>query len=120
MEELTQRQIDTQRLALIALKGTVETVLRQSKEDAQPVKLDQQAIGRLSRMDAIQQQKMAEANRRRQILRLAQIKAALKAIEEEEYGLCRRCEEPITLARLKVQPECAICLECQALLETKS
>ena len=46
-------------------------------------------------MDAIQQQKMAEASRRQQTLRLGQVKVALAAVESGDYGTCRSCEEPI-------------------------
>ena len=120
MDDLTADQVASQKQALLELKAEVETVLRQSQEDAKPVELDQPAVGRLSRMDAIQQQKMAEANRRRQQIRLARIKAALQAIDEDEYGICRRCEEPIAIARLRVQPECVVCLACQASLETRA
>lgn len=120
MQSLTPKEIDTQRQALLTLRTEIETVLRQSREGAKPVKLDQQTVGRLSRIDAIQQQKMAEANRQRHMLRLNRIKAALNAISDNQYGLCRRCEEPIRVQRLKVQPECAICLDCQACLERRT
>lgn len=119
MEDLTDVQISEQRKRLNELKDQIETTLSQSKEAARPVELDQQAVGRLSRIDAIQQQKMVEANRRRQSLRLKQIKAALVAMESGDYGVCRRCEESIAWPRLQAQPECFICLDCQESLEQK-
>ena len=119
MSELTATQIQEQTAALRRLEIELDTVLRQSKEAAQPVVLDQQSVGRLSRIDAIQQQKMVEANRRRQNLRLKKVRAALSAIETEEYGLCLRCEELIGWRRLQAQPECTVCLECQSHLEIR-
>jgi len=119
MKDLTDVQIGEQRKTLNDLKHQIETTLSQSKEAARPVELDQQAVGRLSRIDAIQQQKMVEANRRRQGLRLKQVKAALVAMESGDYGVCRRCEEGIAWPRLQAQPECFICLNCQARLERK-
>ncbi|MBV70490.1 MAG: hypothetical protein CMH52_03995 [Myxococcales bacterium] len=119
MSELTATQIQEQTDALRRLEIELDTVLRQSKEAAQPVVLDQQSVGRLSRIDAIQQQKMVEANRRRQNLRLKKVRAALSAIDAGEYGLCLRCEEVIGWRRLQAQPECTVCLECQSHLEIR-
>ena len=110
--ELTEDQIDQLEGTLRALKAKLTEALATSTDSARTVELDQ-PIGRLSRMDAIQQQKMARANRRSHELRLGLIAAALAAIERGEYGLCRVCEEPIGMARLKAKPETPLCLGCQ-------
>ena len=86
--------------------------LRISKDGAKPIGLDE-PIGRLSRMDAIQQQQMTKANRSSYKRKLRQIRAALDAFDKDEYGLCRSCEEPIDYRRLKARPETPFCLECQ-------
>ncbi len=114
MEELTPEQLADLKTDLLDLQNSLQTTLETSVEAAKPVQLDQQAMGRVSRIDAIQQQKMVQANRQRARLRLNQVQAALRAIEEEEYGLCRLCDEPIRYGRLKARPEAAICLDCQA------
>ena len=119
MDELTEEQQRILRDALTDLQSALLAVLGQSKDAAQPVQLDQQSVGRLSRMDAIQQQKMVEANRHRTAIRLQQVKAAFRAMGAGEYGLCRRCEEPISFARLKAQPEGAFCLQCQRTAERR-
>ncbi|MEE2756803.1 MAG: TraR/DksA C4-type zinc finger protein [Myxococcota bacterium] len=119
MSELTVTQIEQQANALRRIETELDTVLRQSKEASQPVVLDQQSVGRLSRIDAIQQQKMVEANRRRQTLRLQKVRAALDAIDADDYGFCRRCDELIGWRRLQAQPECTVCLECQSQLENR-
>ena len=119
MEQLDTHQVTELRDALRRLKSEIEETLDRSKEAAQPVQLDQQAIGRVSRIDAIQQQKMVEANRARQRIRLAHVRAALTAIEEDTYGECLHCEEPIAYKRLLAKPESRICLHCQAALEQK-
>jgi DnaK suppressor protein len=111
-EELTGAQIEELRGELGALKEALERALDGSKEGAQVVSLDQ-PIGRVSRIDAIQQQKMAEASRRQQELRLGQVKIALGAVERGDYGYCRSCEEPIAYRRLAARPETPFCLRCQ-------
>jgi DnaK suppressor protein len=78
----------------------------------QPVQLDQTSVGRLSRMDAIQYQAMAlEMERRRQI-ELQHIKAALKRINEDDFGECQICGKYIKAKRLEVDPSVAVCIDC--------
>jgi DnaK suppressor protein len=80
-----------------------------------PVDLDA-PIGRLSRMDAMQQQAMATATQEKARTRLAQVRLALvahAAHPDGEYGHCRRCEECIGVRRLRSRPETPFCIECQ-------
>lgn len=112
MEELTDEQVEELAEKLRGLRTEVERSLEGSAEAAKIVSLDQ-PIGRISRMDAIQQQKMAEASRRQQTLRLSHTAVALAAVESGDYGLCRSCEEPIGYRRLSARPESLFCLRCQ-------
>ena len=80
--------------------------------DRSPVKLDQQAVGRLSRMDAMQQQAMAQASSRRRAGRIQRIDAALKRIDEDEFGYCQDCGEEIGKARLQLDPTLPTCVAC--------
>jgi DnaK suppressor protein len=98
---------------LANLRTELEQALTAVHDSAAPVQLDQQSVGRLSRMDAIQQQHMAQASQRQLQLRLQQTKAALALLSSSDYGYCRRCEEPIGYRRLKVRPETPFCLGCQ-------
>ena len=113
MEELSETQTETLRTQLVALVADLEAALSASAASAAPVVLDQSSVGRLSRMDAMQQQAMAKATRHKAQLRLTQCKAALSAFDRDEYGLCRKCEEPIGYPRLSAKPEAPFCLECQ-------
>lgn len=82
-----------------------------------PVELDQQAQGRLSRMDAINQQQMARAGRARLMLELSRIDAALRRHAEGCFGLCCRCDEPVSAGRLAADPATPFCLECAVATE---
>ncbi|MFK5926417.1 MAG: TraR/DksA C4-type zinc finger protein [Desulfuromusa sp.] len=97
---------------LLNLRDELELLLAKSSASSQTVDLDQ-PIGRLSRMDALQQQAMAKANRAGHQQRLTLLEAALLAIKLKRYGECRRCEEPIGYSRLNVRPESPFCLDCQ-------
>ena len=81
-------------------------------EDRGTVQLDQQSVGRLSRMDALQRQAMAEAAQRRRQTRHRRIDAALQRIEDGEFGFCQVCGEEIPLARLNLDPTVPVCVSC--------
>ncbi len=112
MDELTDEQRRALEDALRRLQEELTAALESSREGIEVVSLDQ-PIGRVSRIDAIQQQKMAQANRRKQELRLSQVGVALAALEADEYGYCRGCDEPIGHRRLTARPETPFCLRCQ-------
>ena len=90
--------------------------LRQSSaaaaESRAPVELDQQNIGRLSRMGALQDQAMAKAVDERRHERLSLIDAALKRLDAGDYGYCAACDEEIPAKRLAIDPVIARCIKC--------
>jgi len=81
-------------------------------EAAATVELDQQRTGRLTRMDALQSQAMAQATRQRAERELLRIDSALRRLEAGDYGHCLRCEEPIAAGRLRADPAAALCIDC--------
>ena len=111
--ELTSTQVETLSVELARLKADLEARLAANADAARPVALDQTAVGRVSRMDAMQSQAMAKATRRTMEIQLTQCAAALRAVEQGEYGFCRKCEEAIGIKRLGAKPEAPFCLECQ-------
>lgn len=117
-EELTKEQVTELVTELRKLRRELTDQLAADADGVRPVELDQ-PIGRLTRMDAIQQQKMAQASRRNVERRARQVAAALNAAREDEYGLCRRCEEPVGYDRLKVKPESPFCIKCQGRAERR-
>ncbi len=78
------------------------------------VELDQQSVGRLSRMDALQQQAMAEAQARRRETQRRRLRAALERIDEGEFGFCVDCGDKIAAKRLDLDPTVPKCLSCAA------
>ncbi len=85
----------------------------QSTEDARkPVALDQQSVGRLSRMDALQEQAMQLETERRRKGTLVRIDAALARLDEDEFGYCISCGEPIGDRRLENDPSVPACVKC--------
>lgn len=80
--------------------------------ERRPVELDQQSVGRLSRMDAMQVQAMAQAVEARRKGRLQRIEGALRRLEAGDYGTCLACGEDIPMKRLAVDPTLAHCVGC--------
>ncbi len=118
-QELTQKQLVELTKQLDQQRQRLMIQLDENQAQSAPVKLDQQAVGRVSRIDAIQQQQMAKANREQDRQLLAATIASLKRIDDNEYGHCLECAEPIGYARLQVQPQVALCLECQSRQENR-
>ena len=78
-----------------------------------PVELDQQSVGRLSRMDAIQQQSMDLAREERRKARLAMFTTALHHLDDYEFGYCLACGEDISRQRLEIDPAVTLCVDFQ-------
>jgi DnaK suppressor protein len=118
-EELTEAQQGELHTDLVELQRTLKEQLVAEQAASQPVELDQSAVGRLTRMAAMQVQEMSKANVRSLELRLGQVAQALRSADEQEYGYCRRCEEPVGYRRLKARPETPFCLACQGEIERR-
>ena len=84
-----------------------------SRDSRAPVKLDQQSVGWLSRMDAMQQQSMELAREERRRQRLATLAATLRRMDEYEYGYCLSCGDDVAEARLVADPAGTLCVDCQ-------
>ena len=83
-----------------------------TKLDSRPVQLDQGAVGRVSRIDAIQNQQMSASAYGRDQVRYAALIQARDRMEKGTYGTCLRCGKPIPVGRLLVMPESQNCAAC--------
>lgn len=92
-------------------------MLSLSESASDTVSLDQSKVGRLSRMDALQQQAMAQANLAHHKDHLKQVHHALAAMKEGDYGYCEGCGQDIPIERLEARPESSYCIDCQNKLE---
>lgn len=109
---LTKSEIETFKDILQETLAELERIEAASAESRKTVELDQQSVGRLSRMDAMQQQQMALATERRRQTEKRRLQAALVRIAEGDYGVCARCGEDIDPARLRFDPATPLCAPC--------
>ena len=112
MTELSKRNLETFRRRLEAERAELLEVSDSAAEERRPVELDQQSVGRLSRMDAMQVQAMAQAVEARRRGRLQRIEGALKRLASGDYGYCTSCDEDIPLKRLEFDPVIDRCVDC--------
>jgi DnaK suppressor protein len=100
------------RAGLAARLAEIEGASAATADSRRPVELDQASVGRLSRMDALQGQAMAQAAERNRDREAARIRAALKRIDDGEFGWCMTCGEEIAPKRLAADPTIATCIRC--------
>ncbi len=89
-----------------------EAISDLSSQSRDAVTLDQQSVGRLSRMDAMQQQAMSKATEQKRQLELVRIEAAERRLRDEDYGYCEDCGEQIPDGRLEIDPMAEHCVNC--------
>jgi DnaK suppressor protein len=70
------------------------------------------AIGRLTRMEAIASKSINEAALRKAEFTLSKLERVLRTMDTPDFGLCKECEEPIPFKRLMIMPETEFCVEC--------
>lgn len=85
---------------------------RLGQDGQKTVTLDQQSVGRLSRMDALQNQAMAKATQARRDGEARRLRAALARMDACEYGWCEDCGDEIAAGRLKLDPAATRCISC--------
>ena len=109
MDETT---IDSFKQQLLQLRSELIDLSSTSDDAAKTVKLDQSAVGRLSRMDAMRAQGMAIETKGRREDQLLRIESALRRISAGDFGICLTCGEEINVRRLEVDPSYTHCIKC--------
>ena len=100
------------RSKLLAMRSELLEIEKSTVDNAKPVELDQTSVGRLSRMDAMQSQEMAQEMARRRQQQLVKVEGALRRVDTGEYGVCFRCGEEIDSRRLSADPTITRCIGC--------
>jgi DnaK suppressor protein len=99
---------------LSARSAELRSTLASMQAASAPVSPDS-AIGRLTRVDAMQAVSVRQALARDHEAELRMVERALQAITDGEYGTCRRCGEDIAQARLRARPQALFCVQCAGL-----
>lgn len=108
---MTPEEKNELKAAIEARIAEIESNLSSLEETSKPVEPDV-SLGRLTRMDAIQIQKMQEANLKTARSNILKLREGLKKLEEGTFGICHYCDEMIGFERLKALPESVMCIRC--------
>jgi len=109
---LSADQVDELRTELERQLARLQKSMKVTDEALRTVELDQTAVGRLSRIDSLQNQSLSKGLREREVVRLSQIRDALERAQEGTYGVCTECGRGIPFERLFVFPEAPECTDC--------
>ncbi|MDG2152332.1 MAG: TraR/DksA family transcriptional regulator [Crocinitomicaceae bacterium] len=101
---------DIKKRILEELKKTEEAIL-DYKESTKPIS-PENAIGRVSRMDAINNKSVVEAALRKAEEKLNKLKLVLDKVDDADFGICIRCGEPIPIGRVLLMPQSRNCVRC--------
>ncbi|MDB2526348.1 TraR/DksA family transcriptional regulator [Crocinitomicaceae bacterium] len=101
---------DIKNRILEELKKTEEAIL-DYKESTKPIS-PENAIGRVSRMDAINNKSVVEAALRKAEEKLNKLKLVLNKVDDADFGICIRCGEPIPIGRVLLMPQSRNCVRC--------
>lgn len=85
--------------------------INRMEQDTAPI-APENSIGRVSRMDAINNKSVTESALRSAKARLSKLKIALSKLEKPDFGVCSICKQPIPEARLMFMPESTRCVRC--------
>jgi DnaK suppressor protein len=88
-----------------------EELICEYKEATKPISPDD-AIGRISRMDAINNKSVAEAAMRNAEAKLKGLKRVYSQIGSPEFGKCLKCNKDIPLPRILIRPQSVLCVQC--------
>ena len=105
-------QLARYRQALLERRSALQDAPQAQAANDESVNLDQSRVGRVSRVDALQQHAMREAAQRLRNAELAAIASALQRIETDAFGWCVDCGEAIAPARLDLNPAVQCCIAC--------
>ena len=103
-------QQEIKKRILEELEKTKESI-REYKEITKPIS-PENAIGRVSRMDAINNKSVVEAALRKAEEKYSKLKLVIEKVDEEDFGYCIRCSREIPLGRILLMPQSRMCVGC--------
>ena len=103
---------------LKALEEKIESEIKSTKEKidkytelCKPI-APENSIGRVSRMDAINNKSVVEAALRVAIKKMQELMSMKNKIKNTDFGICNKCKQTIPFGRLMIQPHSKFCVIC--------
>ena len=108
---MKKKDLDSVAEVIVKEIQKTQDLIEEYKEMTKPI-APENAIGRLSRMDAINNKSVTEAALRKAEEKLRSLKYLKDRVNEDDFGLCRQCKQPIPLPRLMFMPQSQFCVNC--------
>lgn len=108
---MNKSERDTLKKKITAEIKKLKTEILELNEMVQPIP-PENAIGRVSRMDAINNRSVNEAALRKSEIRMDALENALSSINDTQFGICARCGDNIPMGRLLLRPQSRSCVKC--------
>lgn len=108
---MTDKEKERVKEKILADIEAAQNSINALEETVKPVAPDS-AIGRLTRMEAINAKSISEASLRSLKVKLEKLNRALGKIDDPDFGICIQCEEPIPVKRVMLMPETTLCVTC--------
>jgi len=116
---MTPDQLERQRQVLLTRAQEIDAQIARSL-DTTPAVAPDDAIGRLTRVDAVQAGFISDEVRRQISAERARIERALRQVDEGTYGICRACDADLSEARLTARPDATLCVPCAEVAELRT
>ena len=108
---MTKVEKEEIRTKVIEEISKTENTIAEYKEMTRPIS-PENAIGRISRMDAINNKSVAEAALRQAEMKLQKLTEVLESVDDKNFGLCLKCNRPIPIGRILLMPQSRHCVNC--------
>jgi len=109
---MSDHDVEATRIRLEKIMAELVDANSSAKQAAATVNLDQSRVGRLSRMDALQNQAISQSALAMRKQEIQLVKSALRRLDSGDYGLCVVCDEAIDPRRLDHNPAAPMCIQC--------
>lgn len=111
LQTMNQEEKDILKNEIRMMIETLKSEISQMEESAAPIS-PENAIGRVSRMDAINNKSVVEASLRHRSRKLVRLQMALTKVDNSDFGICSNCKKPIQPKRLILMPDSDRCVKC--------
>ena len=102
---------DAIKIKLLEEISKTEKSILDYKELTKPIPPDV-SIGRVSRMEAINNKSVNEASLRQAEIKLGNLKRVLEKFGTQDFGVCLKCKQPIPIGRILIRPQSLLCVNC--------
>jgi len=113
LDKINEKKMETDEIKQKILTdiSKTEKSIEAYKEMTKPVAPDN-AYGRLSRIDAINNKSVTEAALRQAEAKLSNLNHVLAQLGSKDFGICLKCKQPIPIERIIIRPESLHCVNC--------